>query len=323
MQLDRRLVGWGIAFIVIGAVPLAVSSGLVDRDVVGRWPEVWPLLVVAIGLSLVLTRTRAAWLGSLAVALVVGAMAGGLLATGLGEVPRLSGCGGGTAQPFASQGGNLADGSRLEVEFDCGTLTIGTAPGTGWALSGNDGQAPSIDTAADGVTIRSANHANVFTNRGRVAWTLDVPTDPTLDLGVTLNAGQGDLQLAAARLASFNGTVNAGSLSATLGAAAPTNAVNLTVNAGTANLTTAATSGSFNLSLNAGSLEVCVPQGSALQVQWSGALASHDLDGLGLVKVDAHTWTTQGFDGASPHVELDVSANAGSFGLHFGGGCDA
>lgn len=326
MQLDRRLVGWGITFIVIGAVPLAVNAGLVDRDVVGRWPEVWPLLVVAIGLSLILTRTRAAWVGSLTVALVVGVMLGGLVATGLGEIPRLSGCGGGTAEPFDAQSGTLEDGSRLDVEFDCGTLTVGTnGAGGGWNLTGadGDGQAPVVEHDGNAVTIHAVNRSGFLAGRGKVAWTLDLPTDTTFDFGVTLNAGQGDLELADAKLASFNGTVNAGSMTTVLGATALANAVNLTVNAGTATLTTAATSGDLNLSLNAGSLQVCVPQGSAAQVHWSGELASHDLDGLGLVKVDAHTWTTTGFDPASPHLELDVSANAGSFNLHFGGGCDA
>jgi hypothetical protein len=325
MHVDRRLVGWGLMFIVIGAVPLAVNQGLLGRDVVGRWPELWPLLIVAIGVSLILTRTGGAWIGSLSVALVVGLMGGGLLATGLGEIPSLSGCGGGTAQAFPTQTGSLTDGANVDVEFDCGTLDVGTTSGGQFSLGGNDGagQAPSIATTAAGVTMRSANPSGPFARRGNVTWNLALPTDPTLSLGVTLNAGRGDLELAQAKLTSLNATVNAGSLVAVLGSAAPSNAVNLTVNAGSADVTTGATSGSYNLSLNAGSLNVCVPQGTPVRVRWSGALASHDFDGLNLVKVDDHTWTSSGFDPNAAHLELDVSANAGSFGLHYGGGCGA
>jgi hypothetical protein len=325
MHRDRRLFGWGLIFILVGAIPLAVQAGLLDADVVGRWPELWPLVIVAVGLSLLLTRTAAAWLGTLAVALVVGTMAGGLLATGLGDVPSLSGCGGGTATAFQTQAGTLSDGGRIDVEFNCGNLTVGTGAGSGWSLSGTDGdgRTPRVDSAGNAVTIRPVNDPGLFLSRGHVAWNLVVPQDPSLDMSVTLNAGDGSLDLAQARIASLNATVNAGNLDTTMGSTAATNAVNLTVNAGNATLASGATSGTFNLSLNAGNLDVCVPAGSALRVRWSGALASHDLDTLGLVKVDDHTWTTSGFDASQAHLELGVNANAGSFSLSFGGGCSA
>src|SRR4051812_17892204 len=259
MHRDRRLFGWGLIFILIGAVPLAVQAGLLDSDVVGRWPELWPLVIVAVGLSLVLTRTSVAWLGTLAVALVVGLMAGGLLATGLRDVPSMAGCGGGTATAFQPQGGTLSDGGRVELEFNCGNLTIGTSAGGGWSLSGADGggRTPRVETAANGVAIRPQNDRGFFSNRGRVTWNLMVPQDPSLDMGVTLNAGDGHLNLGSAKLTSLNATVNAGNLNATLGSTAVSNAVNLTVNAGNATLASGATSGTFNLSLNAGNLDVC------------------------------------------------------------------
>lgn len=324
MHLDRRLIGWGLIFILVGTVPLAVNAGLLDRDLVGRWPELWPLLIIAVGLSLLLTRTPAAWAGSLAVALVVGSMGGGLVATGIGEIGNI-GCGGGAAQAFSTQGGALADGGQMDLEFDCGTLTVGTMPGGSWSLSGKDGdgRAPVVESKAGGVSIRPVDRQGVFLRRGKVEWNLTLPEDPTLNLGLTLNAGSGTIDLSQARIASFNGTVNAGSLDAKLGPAAATNAVNMTVNAGSATVDSGATSGTFNLSLNAGSLAVCVPQGSFVRVQWSGTLASHNFSSIGLVKTDDHTWTTSGFNAGLAHIELDVSANAGSFDLTFGGGCRA
>lgn len=324
MHLDRRLIGWGLIFILVGAVPLAVNAGLLDRDLVGRWPELWPLLIVAIGISLLLTRTPGAWAGSLSVALVIGIMGGGLVATGLGEIGDL-GCGGGAAQAFNTQGGALADGGRLGLEFDCGRLTVGTAPGGSWSLSGRDGdgRAPVVRPQANGLSIEPVREPGVFMRRGKVEWALTLPQDPLLNFGVTLNAGSGTLDLSQARIASFNGTVNAGSLDAKLGSTAASNAVNLTVNAGSATVASGATSGTLNLSLNAGSLSVCVPQGSPLRVQWNGTLASHNFSSLGLVKTDDHTWTTSGFDAGQAHIELRVNANAGSFDLSFGGGCSA
>jgi hypothetical protein len=322
MQLDRRLVGWGLIFILIGAIPLAVNAGLLDEDLVARWTELWPLLIIAVGVSLVLSRTGAAWVGSLVAGVVVGSMVGGFVATGF---PAIANCGGGTAHAFQTQSGTLGTTARMNVEFDCGELAITTVDGSGWQLTGRDGdgQSPSVTTSADGVAIKPLARPWTLFSRGKVEWDLAVPRSPTLDFGLTLNAGSGVADLSGASIASFNVTVNAGSLDATLGSTSASNAVNMTVNAGSANLTTGATSGTFNLSMNAGSLNVCLPAGTMIRVSWQGTLASHDLDALGLVKLDNHTWTSSGFDAGQAHVELDVSANAGSFSLKLGGVCGA
>ena len=42
MRINRGLLGWGLFFIVVGSVPLAVQSGLIDEDVVRR---AWQLIV--------------------------------------------------------------------------------------------------------------------------------------------------------------------------------------------------------------------------------------------------------------------------------------
>lgn len=325
MHLDRRLVSWGVLFIVAGGVALAVHEGSVNPSLAARWPELWPLVIVAVGIWMLLSRSPGEWLGSLAVAIVVGVMAGGLLGTGIGDLSNVTGCGGGASRSFATQTGSLDPAGRIDVEFDCGELAIGTLPGSTWQLSGSDasGRAPAVNATASSLSVRSTGSNGGFLERGHVIWTLDLPTASTLDLGVTLNAGEGNLQLGGAHLASVGATVNAGRLSVALGSEAVSEAVNVTVNAGTAAVTSGATSGTFDLSLNAGSLDVCVPRGAPVRVRWTGTLASNDLDGLGLDKLDDHTWASSGLDAAAPHLELDVSANAGSFTLKLGGACGA
>lgn len=326
MRVDRRLLGWGLFFIIAGSIPLLTRAGYLDPDLVGRWASLWPTLLIAWGLGLLLRRTPIEWVGGAVSAVVFGVMAGGAIASGFAGISGVSGCGGdeqGTA--FQTQSGAFAASGRLNVEFSCGTLNVGAIDGAGWSVAGTEprGRAPRVTTSGDAVTIESADSRTFFSDgSGRTVWNVAVPRGPQVGLGLTLNAGSGNVDLGGANLGSVNLTVNAGSANIDLSAAAQLGDVNGTVNAGSTTLRLPGGSRSVNLSLNAGSLDVCLPAGTALRVGWSGALGSNDLDEAGLVKVDNNTWTSAGFSDAQPYVDLRVSANAGSFGLDTDGSCD-
>lgn len=327
MHLDRRLLGWGIFFILLGAVPLAVRANAVDPEVVSRWPTLWPLLLIGWGIGLILRGTPIAWIGGATTAITFGLMGGGAIATGFSGVSVMSGCGGGTGPAFQQQTGAFATTARMNVEFNCGTLTLAAADGNAWAVSGTDqnGQGPQVNVGSDGRTTIRSRELGFTPSTGRTTWQVTVPRALPLELGATLNAGDASLDLTGASIDAFNLTVNAGSLTADLGRAEsmPHDALNATVNAGKATLSLPQFDGTANLSLNAGSLELCLPSGTALEVHWSGTLASNDFDASGLVKSGDNTWTTAGFDASAAHVRLDVSANAGSFDLQLGGTCGA
>lgn len=333
VHLDRRLVGWGLFFILLGAVPLSVRAGVIDSEVAGRWLLLWPLLLVGWGLGLVLRRTSIDWIGGAVAAVTLGLMGGGLIATGFagfGGIPggAFSSCGSADAgAPFSTQTGTFGRAGRLDIEFDCGTLAVTTRDGSDWQVSGTDADArgPDVQRASNAVTLRTAAAPDSvfrFDSR-RVVWNVTVPRRPRLDLGLTLNAGQGTVDLAGAQLGSVNLTVNAGTLDLALDAAASVTSVNATFNAGSATLGLPGFDGAADFSLNAGRLTACVPEDAALRVHWSGALAANNLDASGLVQVDDSTWTSEGFDANRPHLELGVSANAGRFDLEIGGSCGA
>jgi len=331
MPFDRRLLGWGLFFIVLGLVPLALRAGVVNADLVEQWPLLWPLLLIGWGIGLLLRGTTLRWIGGAITAVTLGVMGGGLIATGFVGMPLLGGCGGGgPASAFAVQRGTLDSGARVGIEFGCGSLDVATAVGSDWQLSGTDatGHGPASTTIESGLLeIRSGAQDNGVFNvgRGRSSWSLTLPQTPSLDLGLTLNAGEGRVDLAGTTLGSLDVTVNAGTMlvDASLASALPVGAANATVNAGKLTFALPSFNGTANVSLNAGSLSVCVPSGTALQVDWSGALASNNLDAAGLVRFGDHTWTTTNFNPALDHVELRVSANAGSFELQMGGSCGA
>ncbi len=52
MQIDRRLVGFGLFLITVGAVMGAVRQGLLSEDTAGRAWFLWPLILVGIGPSI-------------------------------------------------------------------------------------------------------------------------------------------------------------------------------------------------------------------------------------------------------------------------------
>ena len=84
MHIRRGFLGWGVFLILAGAVPLAVRSGYLSEDQVGRLWTLWPLILVGIGVGLILSRTRFDFLGGIIVAATFGLMVGGLLSSGIG-----------------------------------------------------------------------------------------------------------------------------------------------------------------------------------------------------------------------------------------------
>jgi hypothetical protein len=82
MHVDRRLLNWGLFFILLGAIPIAVQQGLIPESAVARAWTLWPLLLVAAGIGLLLRRTRLEFVGGLISAATLGVIGGGLLASG-------------------------------------------------------------------------------------------------------------------------------------------------------------------------------------------------------------------------------------------------
>ena len=325
MHVDRRLLGWGLFFILVGGIPLAVRANLLDAGLVGQWPLLWPVLLIAWGIGLLLRGTPGEWLGGALAAITFGVMGGGLLATGAGGLPIATGCSStGPAVAFAGRTGNLDATAQVNLEFNCGSLAVNAIDGSAWSLAGSDrdGSGPRVTSTSTLLKIEP-DAGGGFPGNGRSAWNLSIPRAPAITLGLTLNAGDGTVDLSGASIASTTMTLNAGKMTFDLGTTETAGDVNATVNAGAAALNLPAGQRDVNLSLNAGSLAVCLPPGAPVRVGWAGALGSNNFGAAGLNRVDDSTWTSSSFDAQSAHTELHVSANAGSFELRFGGTCGA
>lgn len=323
MHLDRRLVFVGIFFIVFGGVLLGARQGWIPEDVVASLWQLWPVLLIAVGLSIILARGPGAWIGGAFAAAVLGVMAAGLVQTGIAP---FIGCGGGDqpGTPFEGQSGQLASTSSVDVAFSCGELQVTTASGSAWTLDGSskDGRQPDVRTTDGGIEIEARERTVIGFGGGRESWRIALPREPTIDLGLTLNAGSGRLELAGTHLASVDVTVNAGSLSLDFRDAAAMQALDGTVNAGSNVTWLPNLPIRGDLTVNAGSLVICAPEGLGLRlVTGDNPISSNDFDRAGLVKT-GDGWETPGYATAAIRTELDVTANAGSLSLNPTQPCD-
>ncbi len=326
MRLRRGYLGWGVFLIVTGAVPLLVRSGYLEGEQLDRAWELWPLILVGIGVGLLLRRTRFDFVGGLIVAATLGLMVGGLLSNGVSAFAG-GGCGSdGATSTFPTRDGSLtATSGSVEVQLDCGTLTIGVGSGPGWKVEGKDTDpaGPEVSSDADSVSIESRHGAGSWWLIGqRSTWDVTLPDTLRLDLDLQLNAGSATVDLGGATIREVDLQLNAGSATVDLTDAKAIEGIGFEMNAGSLALTLPNLSMTGSIHANAGSVKLCAPAGAALRLETgSSVISSYDYDGHGLVQ-DGTTWTTPGFDTAAVKIDLRTEANAGSFVLDPEDGCD-
>ncbi len=195
MHVRRGYLGWGVFLIVTGAVPLLVRSGYLSNDQLSRVWELWPLILVGIGVGLIAA--------SIAVRLRRRAHRGGDArpdgrwpAERRGRRDRrrrlwVRRCD--EAVPGPRRDALREAPASVELKLDCGTLTVAGASRHGLAVEGRDaeGVGPDVSADADSLSVES-RHGSVATwwNLGeRKSWQITVPGGPRLDLDLQLNAG--------------------------------------------------------------------------------------------------------------------------------------
>jgi hypothetical protein len=282
----------------------------------------WPLVLVAIGLSIILARTGLAQVGTVAAALVVGFAAGALIAVGPGSVP----CGGSEpARLTQTQGEFKAEAKEAEVnlQFDCGTLDARmTDNAASWTVASGSGDAqPRIDPGWSSLSV--SDHAGQWWGAGRQHWVVALPTGKNYRLLVESNAAETNLDLRGGRFGLLTLHPNAGSLRLDLRGAS-VNDLDLALNAGSASIFVGSGSGmSGSLHVNAGSIELCTNGPLTMSFRLTDNITfSTNLDSSGLVRL-GNSWSTPGaISGIRPYqVELTIDGNAGSFTLNPEGGC--
>lgn len=328
MRVNRGLLGWGVFFITLGAVPLAVREGLLDPVVVRRAWELWPLILVGIGLGLILSRTKAGVVGGLVVAVTFGLMGGALIATGFNPGIGVTSCGfgaGNEGTPFADQRGSLGDVAGVRLEMSCGAVEVISADAAGWTVTGTsaDGRPPEIRRDGGGLVVVAPERTGVGIASDASSWRVALPRTGLVDLELSVNAGSADVDLAGMTVPTVDASINAGEARIDLSGARGTANLAASVNAGSLVLLLPVPGDvlSGGISVNAGSASICAPDGVDLRFRSDEALGSVNFGDRGLVR-DGDTWSTPGYGLATTRIDLAVSANLGSITLDPEDGCD-
>ncbi len=324
MRFDRRFIGWGVFFIVVGAIPLLVQQGVISSELTRRALSLWPLFLVAIGLGLLLQNTALDWLGGLVAATTAAVMAGSFLAGGVAfPAGFCSGTATGDVQEVAS--GSFAADARVRVDLPCGVLTVTTAEGPAWTISARtgNGRIPDVSAGDDSLAVSGGRGGGFFIDAidAGADWTVTLPTERAMDLDVSIDAGSGTLDLAGGRFDELTVDVNAGAVHVDAAAVATLRQVRVGVNAGDARVALPNTALDVRMEANAGSLAFCVPPGTEVRLHLDDNITvSNNLAAEGLVR-SGDTWETPGADTAAEVITMRIEANAASVTMNPEDGC--
>ncbi len=319
MQVNRGLVFWGVALISAGAVALAIQAGIIDDEVARRLWQYWPVVLIVIGISILAARTAFALVATLVAAVVVGGMVGTLAAgwpDGIGI-----GCGGEAGQ-VVTERGSFDDAADVELDFNCGDLSVAMAEGADWSVEARHGGDATPEITSSGSSLRvTAEDVSVFGfSDARQEWDVTLPTEASIALSVEANAASSNLDLAGGDLSELGIDANAGEVNLGL-AGASVDELSIDANAGSLSIDADdGTTLDGSVEMNAGSLELCVPDGVTLAITLAddNITFSHNLDESGLSQ-QGDTWSTGG--DSAPTITLRVDGNAASFTLNPEEGC--
>lgn len=319
MHLNRGLLFWGLALITAGATALAVQQGYIDRDVVADAWRLWPVILIAIGVSIVLARTPYAVLGTILAALVLGVGAGALVSVG----PSVA-CTGNVPSDLTTESGDFSGPASVNLDFNCGELNVAMDDGNGWTAgtASTGDREIVVEGDRNSLDVSATNEEGFNWDGGKQRWDIGLGSELAYDLRVSANAADASLDLSGGTFDRLEIDPNAASLSIDL-SGSTVGDFDMSMNAGSAEIQTdAETALAGRFTMNAGSFELCVPYEAALRITVadSNFTFSHNLDDSGLTR-SGETWTSDAFDGADTFIDLRLEGNAASFTLNPDGGC--
>ena len=316
MRVNRTLLYSGIFLVAMGAVVVAADIGGVRTEVLVDALRLWPLAVIAIGLGLVLRRTRVSLAGGMLAAAAPGLLLGGAFAV----VPRVGDfCGlGDVAASAVTREGTFDGAASVSITTGCGALDLRTAPGPGWQLEARhtSGRDPLVVGSARSLAIEAVDHDG-WPGAGRDEWDLTLPANDVDGLTVVVNAGRGDIDLGEAELERLSVTASAADVSVDASTAA---IADLTgeVNFGRLSIQLPASDLVGSLAAGAGQIQICAPPELGLRVTSTESMGSVSVEGRHLGRSD---YQSPNYASAAHRADLVVDVSFGAIEINPIGGC--
>ena len=320
MRANRRFLYWGVFLLAVGGVLVASDLRAVETATLTDVLRLWPLAAVAIGLSIVLRKSRFSVPGLL----IGSAIPGLVLGSAFAVAPRFPDeCGARDAGPAAvtTSNGTFDGPATITVRSACGALDIATAPVNGWRLdAGNTaGRTPTVESTARALDIDAGgDHDGTRFGWGRHAWNLIVPTTELAELDVVVTIGRARLDLAGADLKRLAVTANASDVDVDASGAS-VEELSAAVNVGSLSVRLPGASDlTGTLGVGAGDLRICAPPGLGLRVTSTGTGEQVSVSGLEQTGTE---WQSLDYETATHRADLTVRATFGAIEINPIGGC--
>lgn len=306
MNNGRRGIVLPLLLIVVGAVWLLQTVGLLHAGVWWQLTQLWPVILIAIGLQIVFGATRTGRF--VVVAATVALVVGGLFMLG----------GGGSAESGAEAENGGIGGTTLPIDVpldDAESASVALAPGiarlrVGAAPSGAEAliegavghprgdREPEVRIEREGslleATIAGREHEGVtfwpFGPRTTLDWTLALSRDVPLRLDVDAGVGEVDLDLRDLDVAYLDLDLGVGSATVDLPGR-----------------------GVYDVDVDGGigSIVITIPEGFAAQIGADVGIGDIDVPDGYMVFGDDR-WRTADFEGADARADITVDGGIGS-----------
>jgi hypothetical protein len=232
MRRGYRSLFWPAVLILVGVFALLVNAGFVPVERLERLADLWPLILVVIGLELVVRRSLQGAAAEIAAALIVLVAIGGAAAY-VAVGPSIP-----TGIQTLDASGKVGGLNHASVQVDAGGATI-TMKGS--SSLGDDlfrahieysGRKPdvSVDASSGDVHISQSDTSGFFFQSRRFALTLQLNSSVPWKIAVNSGASSDALMLSTVRVARID--VNTGASKEDITVGDPSGTVPININGG-------------------------------------------------------------------------------------------
>ncbi len=289
--MRNRSYFWPAILILTGVIALVAETGAISGGSLLRLADLWPVVLIVIGLELMNRRVLQNPRRDLATALIILLAAGGAVVYVAVRGPVSDS----TQTMDTSDAVGSLNQATLDVDAGAATMTVEGSNSLGSDLyrahieySGRK-PAVSLDRSTGNLRIFKNNDFAFFASRRFV---LDVQLNSAVLWNISANTGASNdtLKLSAVKVGSI--TLNAGASRTDITLGRPTGVVPISVDGG------------------AITLRLHRPSGSEAFVHVSGGAVTLNADGRQLHGVGEESWQSAGYDGAADAYHVEISGGA-------------